>query len=141
MSRRPAILIVDDNPNDVELLGMALEEGGVEVDVRSLMDGRAAIIELGRLAGQRRDAWPDLVVLDLNMPITNGHEVLAHVAGDVRLRGLPIVVLTTSTSPEDRRRCEAMGAAAYVVKPRRFAEFAGIVDRLRPFLDPDRRAP
>ncbi len=140
MSARPRILIVDDNPNDIELLTMALEESGIVVEVASLKDGRAAIGELQRLAGGLPSTWPDVIVLDLNMPITNGHEVLAHIAGDVRLRGLRVVVLTTSTSPEDQRRCEACGAAAYLVKPRRFTGFAPIVQRLRHLLEAEGRA-
>ncbi|HYE07028.1 MAG TPA: response regulator [Planctomycetota bacterium] len=139
MSARPAILIVDDNPSDIELLTMALEEGGVDADIRSVTDGRAAIDALRGLVPGSRSTWPDVVVLDLNMPVMNGHEVLAYVAGEFRLRGLPMVVLTTSASPDDRRRCEAMGAAAYLVKPRRFSEFAPIIGRLRSLLDQDRQ--
>jgi len=140
MSGRPRILVVDDNPNDVELLTMALEEGGLAAEVASLMDGREAIAALRRLATDQPSTWPDVIVLDLNMPITNGHEVLAHVAGDERLRGLRIVVLTTSTSPDDQRRCEACGAVAYLVKPRRFTGFAPIVQRLRTLLEGERPA-
>ncbi len=140
MSGRPRVLVIDDNPNDIELLTMALEENGVGAEVAALMDGRAALAELRRLATVPPSTWPDLIVLDLNMPIANGHEVLAHAAGDARLRGLRIAVLTTSTSPDDERRCAAHGAAAYLVKPRRFTGFAPIVQRLRALLEAERPA-
>ena len=141
MTPRPGILIVDDNPHDIELLTMALLEGGVDADVRFVLDGRAAIDELSRLDPDQRSLWPGVVVLDLNMPITNGHEVLAYAAGEERLRGLPIVVLTTSASPEDRSRSQELGAAAYLVKPRRFTDFDAIVACVRSFLVPGGRYP
>ena len=64
MSGLPRILIVDDNPNDIELLTMALEESGIAAEVAALKDGRAAIGELQRLASDQPSTWPDVMVLD-----------------------------------------------------------------------------
>lgn len=139
--KKASLLVVDDNPHDIDLLTIALEEAGLDLDVRTLPDGRAAIQELRRLAQAQRPDWPDFTVLDLNMPITNGHEVLAYYASEDRLRGLPIVVLTTSDSPADRELCLARGAREYLVKPRRFADFAPIIATFRAVLASGPAAP
>ena len=138
---KPWMLIIDDNAQDIDLMQIALEDAGLDPQVRPLPDGRAGIQELQRLAIVDRSQWPGCVVLDLNMPITNGHEVLDYFAGEERLRGLAVIVLTTSNAPADRERCLARGATDFLVKPRRFAEFAPIVMILRRFLTSAPEAP
>ncbi len=128
------ILCVDDNPHDIDLLQIAFEDHGVPVTIRALTDGQQAIVELNRLLTVPRASWPAIMVIDLNMPMTNGHEVLAYIRGEDRLRDLPVVVLTTSNAPADRERCLAAGVRDYLVKPRRFADFAPIVERLLRYL-------
>ncbi len=129
------VLIVDDNPSDIDLLEIALDEAGLHPAIQSVTDGRAAIALLKRIAVGDHANRPDVVVLDLNMPIANGHEVLAYIRSDERLIGLPVVVLTTSDAPSDRQRCMAQGARDYLVKPRRFSDFAPIIARIRAYLD------
>ncbi|MBA2480163.1 MAG: response regulator [Planctomycetes bacterium] len=132
MSR--TILCVDDNPHDIDLLQIAFEDCGVPVTIQALTDGQQAIDELKRLSTVPRASWPAVMVLDLNMPRTNGHEVLAFMREEGGLCDLPVVVLTTSNAPADRERCLAAGVRDYLVKPRRFADFAPIVERLVRYL-------
>ncbi len=128
------ILCVDDNPHDTDLMRIAFEDSGMQVAIQALTDGQQAIVELKRLSTVPRASWPAVMVLDLNMPMTNGHEVLAFLHGQDGLRDLPVVVLTTSNAPADRDRCFALGARDFLVKPRRFADFAPIIERLRGYL-------
>ena len=134
MSDARTILIVDDNASDIDLLQIALEESGVTADVQTAGDGRQAIAVLEQAERGAGAARPDVIVLDLNMPIMNGHELLARLQSDERLRRIPVVVLTTSDAPNDRNRCLGLGAREYLVKPRRFADFAPLVARLRTYL-------
>ncbi|MBA3845340.1 MAG: response regulator [Planctomycetes bacterium] len=135
MTAAGTVLIVDDNPNDIDLLQIALDDAGLHPDIRSAADGRAAIAVLRHIAEDDHSWRPDVVVLDLNMPIANGHEVLAYIRSDPRLTALPVLVLTTSDAPSDRQRCLAQGAQAYLVKPRRFSEFEPIITRIRAYID------
>ncbi len=135
MTATGRVLVVDDNPNDIDLLVIALEDAGLQPDLRSAADGREAIALLRRIAVGDQDWRPDVVVLDLNMPIANGHEVLAYIRSDARLAGLPVLVLTTSDAPSDRQRCLAQGARDYLVKPRRFTDFAPIIAQIRVYID------
>ncbi|MGC4118649.1 MAG: response regulator [Myxococcales bacterium] len=104
-SRRRRVLVVDDSATVRDLLCELLCEAGVEVEVAC--DGRAALAALERSA-------PDLVLTDLEMPVMDGFELLREVRA--RLQALPVVLLTTRGSLEDRRRATALGASAYVVK-------------------------
>ncbi len=130
------VLIVDDNPHDIDLLRIAMEDASLAAEVAIAHDGREAMAELMRTVGDGGAGRPDVIVLDLNMPIMNGNEVLARIQAHEQLRGLAVVVLTTSAAPADRERCLGLGAREYLVKPRRFTEFAPVIARLRTYLEP-----
>lgn len=119
------LLIVEDNLHDLELARVALELSDVQCEVRVARDGQEALDLLRALS-----VLPDLVLLDLNMPRLNGHEVLAAVKGDPALRQVPVVVFTTSDEPRDRQAATAAGADDYVLKPGGFGE---LIDTLNGF--------
>lgn len=107
------ILLVEDNPGDVGLVREALSHGRVLNELEVLADGEAAIARL-------RDAsleLPHLVLLDVNLPGRDGHEVLADIRADPRLRPVPVIMLTTSAAPEDVARAYESGANSYIRKP------------------------
>jgi CheY-like chemotaxis protein len=74
--------------------------------------------------------WPSLILLDLNLPIRNGLEVLAELKGDTKSRSIPIVVLTTSQAPNDIEQCYSLHANAYIVKPSDFDGFADVIKQI-----------
>lgn len=115
------ILQVEDDENDVLLLRRAVQKGNLNVDVRSVPDGEKALAYLdGRepYADRTRHPLPDLVLLDLKIPLKSGHEVLAWLRQESRgLKRMPVVVLTSSTEPADIRRAYDLGANSYLVKP------------------------
>ena len=116
------ILLVDDNPNDLELALVALQQeaGGPQVTVAQGGPEALAYLNSHR---EEQAGRPDLVLLDLKMPQMDGLEVLEAIRGDAGLRGIPVVMLTTSRSEADIQACKRRGASGYVVKPLDFAAF------------------
>jgi CheY-like chemotaxis protein len=111
------LLLVEDNPGDVELTREALHEVPVPCRLSVARDGAEALRFLRREGAHAGAPRPDLVLLDLNLPRLDGRAVLAAVKQDPALRAIPVVVLTTSRAPADVREAYALHANAYVVKP------------------------
>ena len=120
MQARGRILLVDDNPNDLELALIAFEKAGRSPEVVVARSGQEAIRLLGQVSGEQ---LPDVVLLDLNMPQMDGLAVLEAIRAQPKLAGLPVVMLSTSREERDIRACYARGASAYVVKPVEFEQF------------------
>lgn len=117
MASEVRVLLVDDNPGDVELVRTTLSECWTEVRLQVARDGVEALSLLlqGLAEGPRQ--LPDFILLDLNMPRKNGLEVLADVRCEPRLSQIPIIVMSTSNSPEDVQASYRAGANCYVAKP------------------------
>lgn len=129
MAAKPVrLLLVEDNPADVFLMETALELSALPVQMDVARDGVEALDYLeGMGAGL---PYPDLMLLDLNMPRMNGFEVLEAVRGNPALRHLPVVVFTTSAAPEDVKRAYALQANSYVSKPATLDEFLHLMTLL-----------
>ncbi|MBI4860964.1 MAG: response regulator [Candidatus Riflebacteria bacterium] len=127
------VLLVDDNPGDVELVQSVLEERGTGVLVSVAQDGDEALARLCSGTSIEGTQLPRLIVLDWNLPRTSGREVLARVRADPRTRRIPVVVLTTSCSDRDVELAYDLGASCYLVKPMRLAEFRAVLGLLREF--------
>jgi CheY-like chemotaxis protein len=113
------ILIVEDNPGDVELLRMAFRHAQLECDLTVIRDGRDALIYV-------RDGsavLPDLAILDLNVPKNDGLEILAAIRGSERYAPVPVMVLTSSSSPADTARAQALGVTRHLIKPLELEQF------------------
>jgi len=115
---RPAeILLVEDNLDDVQLTKLAFEEIDVAHRLHVVHDGEQAMAFLRRAGDDAKAPRPDLILLDLNMPIKDGREVLKEIKQDPDLRRIPVIVLTTSDSAVDRLLAYSQHANAYLVKP------------------------
>lgn len=111
------ILLVEDSPSDIDLTREALEDTKVHNNLSIATDGVEALAFL-RKEGKFADApHPDLILLDLNLPKKDGREVLAEIKADVRLRRIPVVVLTTSEAERDIVESYNLHANCYVRKP------------------------
>jgi CheY-like chemotaxis protein len=111
------ILLVEDNPADVRFLNEVLKEARLVNRVTALPDGDSALRYLrgqGECAGAVK---PDLVLLDLNLPGKDGRKVLAEIRRDPLLSALPVIVLSTSSAPDDITLSYDLGATCYLVKP------------------------
>jgi CheY-like chemotaxis protein len=127
------ILLVEDNPDDVELTRIAFHEAKVANRLVVVRDGAEALDYLfARGAHADRDPGdlPSIVLLDLNLPRVDGREVLQAIREDPRTRSLPVVVLTTSTEPFDLESAYALGVNSYIQKPVDFERFVWAVKQV-----------
>jgi chemotaxis family two-component system response regulator Rcp1 len=114
--RRPArVLLVEDNAGDAQLMQIAFAEARPDTELRIATDGEAALEALVEDGAET----PDLVLLDLNLPLLNGHEVLAAVraSGPLHAQRTPVVVLSTSDTAADIQRSYELGARSHITKP------------------------
>jgi CheY-like chemotaxis protein len=129
------ILMVEDDPKDVELTLTALEEYNLVNEVVVVRDGQEALDYLycqGQFSARLRDN-PAVIMLDLKLPKVDGLEVLNRIKSDGRLKMIPVVVLTSSREERDMMRSYQLGVNAYVVKPVDFHEFVNAVRELGVF--------
>ena len=128
-----SVLLVDDDEGDLLMIQEALDSGGAAHDIHVAHDGEEALQFLRRQGRYRESPRPDLVLLDLNMPRMDGRQVLAAVKGDVELRQIPVVVLTTSRAPADIRSSYDLHANAYVTKPMSLDDLTAVVKGIDEF--------
>jgi CheY-like chemotaxis protein len=129
------ILIVEDDPNDVELTLTALGDYNLVNEVVVTRDGQQALDYLYRRGefNTRANDNPAVMLLDLKLPKVDGLEVLQQIKSDERLKMIPVVVLTSSHEEKDMMKSYRLGVNAYVVKPVDFHEFVNAVKELGVF--------
>ncbi len=130
---RHTILLIEDNPDDAELTRIAFAEAGIDSQLVVVGDGAEALDYLfARGRHSERDAadLPSIVLLDLNLPKLDGREVLQALRANPATRGLPVVVLTTSTEPFDVEASYALGVNSYIRKPVDFGKFVEVVKQI-----------
>jgi two-component system, chemotaxis family, response regulator Rcp1 len=127
------ILLVEDNPGDVELTLKALQEGKLGSDIAVATDGDEAMAYLRREGRHAKATRPDLVLLDLNLPKMDGREVLLAIKADERLREIPVVVLTSSEAERDIVESYRLQANCYVTKPVDLEQFLTVVKTVEQF--------
>jgi two-component system, response regulator len=130
-ARAKTILLVEDNPDDVELAKRALKKNNIMNEVTLARDGAEA---LDLLHGRQGDAGPSVrptvVLLDLKLPKVDGLEVLRRIRSDPRTRTLPVVILTSSKEERDLVESYNLGANSYIRKPVDFTQFTEAVRQL-----------
>jgi len=127
------VLLVEDDPGDVLMTREAFEDYKVKNNLHVVSDGVEALSFLrgeGEYTGSPR---PDLILLDLNLPLKDGREVLSEIKSDDKLRRIPVVVLTTSEAEEDVLRSYDLHANAYITKPVDFDRFVDVVRHIDDF--------
>jgi len=127
------ILLVEDDPADILMTRKALEKSKLRVGLDVVEDGEAALAFLRQEAPYQDAVLPDLVLLDLNLPKVNGHEVLQQMQADDHLKTISVVVLTTSEADEDIVKTYALGANCFVTKPVGLEAFRKIVLEIETF--------
>lgn len=127
------ILLVEDNPGDVQLTRKAFKDAGLVNNLNVVNDGVAAM-EYLRQEGEYAEATrPDMVLLDLNLPRKDGEEVLTEIKEDPDLKRIPVVILTSSDAEEDMIKSYNEHANAYLTKPVDFQGFLNVVQRVEGF--------
>lgn len=136
MTMQPAtinILIVDDNSTDLMIMREALSDTRLNATLHVANNGEAAMKFLRRVGEHAKAPRPDLILLDLNMPRKNGHEVLTEIKNDRGLLRIPVVILTTSQAEEDISRAYAAHANCYIRKPVDFESFEKVMEIIEQF--------
>lgn len=127
------ILLVEDNPGDVQLTREALQEVKVLTNLFVVENGVEALDFLYKKNNHTSAIRPDIIFLDLNLPLKNGREVLEIIKSDDDLKRIPVVILTSSKAEEDIVKSYNLHANCYITKPLDFAQFAGVVKAIEEF--------
>lgn len=128
--RTPNILLVEDNENDVILTRKSFQKNQLVINLHHVENGEKCM-EFLRKQGAYRDApTPDLILLDLNMPLMDGREVLAELVIDEHLNHLPVIILTTSDNDRDVLKMYQLRCNSYITKPVNYKDFMTIVRQI-----------
>lgn len=126
--KQPTILMVDDDEDDFVMVRDAFDESGLSAELLLLRDGIELMEFLSDHDGSSADSSrPDLILLDLNMPRKDGRTALRELKTTPRLRGIPVVILTTSKEAEDILYCYDLGASVFITKPSTFTELVAAI--------------
>lgn len=129
----PDVLLVEDNPGDVELFRLAFEEARLPGELHLVTDGAEALTFLRDVGGTGKPPSIDIIVLDLDLPEVHGMEVLEEIRADPSLHRTPVLILSTSGSDDDINEAYDLGANAYLTKPMEFDDTLALVDALDSF--------
>jgi chemotaxis family two-component system response regulator Rcp1 len=121
------ILLVEDNEHDIFFVREVLKRIEQPIELSVVQDGAQALDFLYRRAPHTQAAPPTIILLDFNLPVKSGFDVLAALAHDAQLKCIPTIVLTTSTRPGDITRCYELGANAYLEKPAGLAKLYAVI--------------
>ncbi len=127
------VLLVEDNEGDIILTTEALKEGDLVKNVNVVRDGWDAMNYLLKKGDYSNVSIPDLILLDINLPKLNGHEVLRQIRAEELLRHIPVIILSTSSSQEDISRCYKNFANCFISKPVNAHDFLRLVSSIKEF--------
>ncbi len=130
------ILLVEDSPEDFETTQRAFRRSGLKNPIFRCSDGDEALDFLhqqGEFADPDKAPRPGVILLDLNLPGTDGREVLAEIKADPALKKIPVIVLTTSSDDRDVDACYRAGASSYIQKPVDLEGFMKAIERLNDY--------
>ncbi|MEN6321417.1 MAG: response regulator [Syntrophaceae bacterium] len=127
------ILLVEDDPGDVELIMEGLKESKIAINLEVIEDGAKALQYLHKEEPYQNISLPDLILLDLNLPKMDGREVLKKIKEDPFLRRIPVVILTTSDAETDIVKSYTLGANCYITKPITLDGFIEVVQTIEGF--------
>ena len=133
MDKPIQILLVEDNPADIDLTREGFEVGKLKNDLHVVTDGIEALGFLRKEGEHASAPRPDLILLDLNLPKKDGREVLAEIKQDPELQTIPVVVLTSSDAEEDVLKSYQLHANSYIRKPVNLERFMNIVSTVEDF--------
>ncbi|MBA2611157.1 MAG: response regulator [Bacteroidetes bacterium] len=127
------ILLVEDNEGDILLTLEAFEECKVKSEISVAKNGKEALdflFKRGEFADVKK---PDIIFLDINIPIFNGHEVLRQIKADPNLKKIPVIILTTSSNQKDIDSAYENHCNSYVKKPLEISEFLDAILKIEDF--------
>lgn len=129
----PVLLVVEDSPEDFALIQRAMQSSNLIVDLRHCIDGDDALEFLHQGGEYRQAPTPALIILDLNLPGTDGREVLEEMREHPRLAAIPTIVFSNSSNINDVNACYALGANSFIEKPLGPTAFAEVMQQLHSY--------
>jgi CheY-like chemotaxis protein len=127
------ILLVEDSEGDILLTSEALEEYKVKTEISVAKNGQEALDFLFKRGAFMNEKTPDLILLDINIPIFNGHEVLQQIKTDSNLKKIPVIMLTTSSNPKDIAKANENNCNGYIKKPLEIEDFLSAILKIEQF--------
>jgi two-component system response regulator len=127
------ILLVEDSPEDFETTQRAFRRSGLKNPILRCADGDEALDFLFHRGSHADAPRPGVILLDLNLPGTDGREVLSEIKGNAELKQIPVIVLTTSSDDRDVQACYQAGASSYIQKPVDVEGFMRAIERLNDY--------
>jgi CheY-like chemotaxis protein len=127
------VLLIEDDPGDILITREAFKHHKIENTLRVAHDGQEGLDYLYQRGPHQGAPQPDLILLDLNLPKYDGHQLLEKIKSDPKLCHIPVVVLTTSAAEEDILRSYRLHANAYVTKPVGFEQFTNVIHQIDEF--------
>lgn len=127
-ARLANILLVEDNEDDVLLTREGLKRSKVAVHLQHVENGAECMAYLRKEGLYANVTTPDVILLDLNMPVMNGYEVLEKISNDEQLKHIPVVILTTSADEQDILKMYKLRCSSYIVKPVDFIQFQRVIN-------------
>jgi CheY-like chemotaxis protein len=127
------ILLVEDNEGDILLTLDAFEECRVKTEISIARNGQEALDFLFKRGAFTEAKKPDLILLDINIPIFNGHEVLQQIKADLKLKKIPVIMLTTSSDEQDLNKAYESHCNSYVKKPLDMNDFLSAILKIEEF--------
>jgi len=127
------ILLVEDNPADIRLVKEAFKESDLHVKLHVIEEGTNTIKFIHKQETYENVPSPDLILLDLNMPKTDGHVVIANLKNDETIKIIPIIVFSSSSSEKDIYESYRLGANCYLTKPTDFDGYIKLMKLIEDF--------
>lgn len=121
---KTSILVIEDNSGDIELLRLALQQAGVDCNLKVFQRGGEALAFVKQYEQNTETGAPDLALVDLNLPQNDGIEIIEAMQSNAALANVPVAVFSSSSLPRERARMEALRVMHYIVKP---AELDGLL--------------
>jgi CheY-like chemotaxis protein len=133
MDNKINILLVEDNEGDILLTMDAFEESSLQTNIVVLKNGKEAIDYFSNKDPKESFVKPDLVLLDINIPIFNGHDVLSYIKESALYKDTPVIILSTSSNETDIRKAYLNYANCYIIKPIEFEDFLSTISKIEDF--------
>ncbi len=127
------ILMIDDSEQDIMLISEALNNSGIVKSLKALHNGEEALKYLRKESPFESSTLPDLILMDINMPVMDGHETLEHIKTNEQLKHIPVIMLTTSSAEKDIKKAYQHYSNSYIVKPYAFSDLGSIVETIRDY--------
>lgn len=127
------ILLVEDNQGDINLIAEAIKDCKVQNSLHVVNNGMQAMTYLHRKSDYAHASRPDIIFLDLNLPIIDGKQVLSQIKSDLDLKRIPTLILTSSNAKKDVDICYSLQANCYITKPMVWNEYKNLMNRIEDF--------